>query len=144
MDGLRVEVVSGEGILYEGQARMVLAPGLLGQLGILPRHAPLVSVLVPGELRLKLEDREEFFALGGGFLEVRDDRVVILADTAERADEIDVERAEAARQRALSLRDRAGTREDTVRADLALQRSYVRLHVGRDHRHRPGSAEEQS
>ena len=133
MATLQVELVSGEGILYEGKAQMVLAPGVRGQLGILPHHAPLVSVLMPGELRLKLEDREEFFAVGGGVMEVRDDRVVILADTAERADEIDVERAGAARQRALDSQQRAATREDSVEASLALQRSYVRLHVGRDH-----------
>ena len=139
---LQVEVVSGEGILYEGTARMVLAPGSQGQLSILPRHAPLVSALGPGELRLRLDDREEYFAVAGGVMEVRDDRVVILADAVERADEIDVERAEIAQQHALDLRRRAATAEDSTSADLALRRSRVRLHVGRDHQGQSGFSEE--
>ena len=131
MATLRVELITGEGILYEGRAKMVSAPGAEGQLGILPHHAPLISALVPGELRLILEDRDESFAVSGGVMEVRDDRVIILADTAERADEIDVKRAEAARQRALISQRRASTREEYVRAGLALQRSRVRLRVAR-------------
>ena len=79
---------------------MVVAPGIEGQLGILPQHAPLVTVMAPGELRIVKGGNEEVLAISGGFLQVGPDRVMVLADTAERSEEIDLARAEEARRRA--------------------------------------------
>jgi F-type H+-transporting ATPase subunit epsilon len=96
----------------------------------LPHHAPLLTALTYGELRVKRGDAEESFAVGGGFIEVRPDRVTVLADSAERAEEIDLERAEAARRRAEErLRAREQTGIDFGQAELALHRSLTRIKV---------------
>src|SRR5438445_2611948 len=97
---LHVEVVTAERELYNGEADMVIAPGSEGQLGILPRHAALLTTLAPGAMRIKLGDAEEPLFVSGGFLEVKDNVVTVLADTAEHAEEIDQARAEEARRRA--------------------------------------------
>lgn len=131
MSRLRVEIVSIERLVHSGEADVVLAPGVEGQLGILPRHTPLITRLVPGELVVRLDGHDELFAIGGGFMEVLPDRVVVLADTAERAEEIDVQRAEAARQRAARLARQKLGRLDLVRAEAALRRSMARLRVAR-------------
>ena len=107
-----------------------MAPGAEGELGILPHHTPLMTTLLPGELRIKKGAEETSLAISGGFLEVRPDRVVVLADSTERAEEIDVDRAEAARKRArerLSQQRELGT--DGTRAEAALRRSLARLRV---------------
>src|SRR5438105_1953235 len=101
MAKLRVEVVTGEReVLVEDDVDMVVAPGSEGQLGILPQHAALVTTLAPGELRIVKGGTEEDLAIGGGFLQVGQNRVMVLADTAERSEEIDIARAEDARRRA--------------------------------------------
>src|SRR5438309_3167748 len=98
---LRVQIVTAEReVLAEDAVDMVVAPGAEGVLGILPRHAPLLTTLLPGIVRIKRGGAEEAMAVGGGFLQVARDQVLILADTAERADEVDEARAEAARGRA--------------------------------------------
>ena len=128
---LRLEIATIERLVYADDVDLVLAPGVLGQLGILPKHAPLITRLDSGELLARKEGHEVAFAIGGGFMEVLNDRVVVLADTAERAEEIDVQRAEAARQRAAQLvRQRLG-RIEAARAEAALRRSLVRLRVAR-------------
>ena len=89
-DTLHVEVVTAERELYSGEATLVSAPGSEGRLGILPRHAAMLALLKEGELRIELNDAEEpIFVSGGLFLEVSDNRVIILADTAEHAEEFD-------------------------------------------------------
>ena len=100
MPGLRLDVVTVERSVFSDDVDMVIAPGALGELGILPRHAALMTTLQPGALRIKMGTDEVDLAISGGFLEVRDNRVLVLADSAERAEEIDVERARAAQQRA--------------------------------------------
>src|SRR6266851_3194420 len=97
---LHVEVVTAEREIYNGEADMVVARGTEGVLGILPRHAALLTTLAIGEMRIKLGDAEEPLFVAGGFLEVRDNVVTVLADTAEHAEEIDEARAEEARRRA--------------------------------------------
>ena len=125
------EIVTAERQVYSYTADMVIAPGVEGQLGVLPRHVPLITQLVPGELIVRRGNQEVSMVVSGGFLEVLPDKVVILADTAERAEEIDVARAEEAMKRAEQrLRDRP-TDFDALRAELALRRSLVRLRVGR-------------
>jgi F-type H+-transporting ATPase subunit epsilon len=117
---------------------IVIAPGVEGELGILPQHTPLVTMLVPGELRVRRGGQEVSLFVSGGFLEVRPDKVVVLADTAERVEEIDVARAEEARRRAEErLRERPRDL-DVVRAELALRRSLVRLRLVEKRRRRDG------
>lgn len=134
---LNVEIVTGERVVYsEAGVDMVVAPGAEGQLGILPHHAPLFSLLSAGELRVKRGNAEEVLTVFGGFLEVANDRVLILSDTAERIEELDVERAEAARQRAeAAIREaRAGGGGlNLAQAEAELRRARVRLAVANRH-----------
>jgi len=132
--GLRLDVVTAERLVYSGDVDLVVAPGSEGELGILPHHAALMTTLKAGALRVKTGQEEVDLAIGGGFLEVRDNRILVLADSAERAEEIDVERAHAAEARARQLLvDRAKT-PDLAVAEAALRRSQIRLKVARRHR----------
>lgn len=136
---LRLDIVTVERLAYSEEVDMVIAPGIEGQLGILPRHAPLLTALTYGELRAKRGDEEDVFAISGGFMEVQPDRVTVLGDTAERAEEIDLERAEAARRRAEErLRSQVQDSVDFVRADAALHRSLTRIKVAEARRRRTG------
>jgi F-type H+-transporting ATPase subunit epsilon len=135
---LHVEVVAAERSILTQEADEVLAVTTEGQVGILPRHAALLTLLVPGEVRLRRGTDETVLAVGGGFLEVNHDHVVILADSAERAEEIDIARAEEARRRA-GERLRARTPDiDQVRAQIALQRALARLRAVERVRRRGG------
>lgn len=137
MPGILLDIVTAERMVYSDNVDMVIAPGFEGQLGILPYHTPLMTTLLPGELRVKRGDEEVSLAISGGFLEVRPDRVVVLADAAERAEEIDVDRAEEARKRArerLSQELELGI--DGARAEAALRRSLARLRVAETARRR--------
>lgn len=138
MAKLAVEVVTAERkVASEQDVDMVVAPGSEGDLGILPRHAPLLATLRPGTLRIKRGSSEEHLAVSGGFIQVNQDRVLILADAAERAEEIDIERAEAARRRAeaaLAEAVRRGVPVQVEAARAALRRSLVRLDVARRRR----------
>ena len=132
MASIRCDVVSVERIVFSDDVDMVIAPGIEGQLGILPHHAPLMTALTLGELIIRKADQEDVhMVIGGGFMEVRPDRVTILADKAERAEEIDLDRAEAARQRAQQRLQEKPQGVDIVRAENALRRSQVRLKVAR-------------
>ncbi|MGB6449880.1 MAG: F0F1 ATP synthase subunit epsilon [Steroidobacteraceae bacterium] len=98
---IQVDIVSAEGAIFSGPARMVFVPASQGELGILPRHAPLLTLLKPGEVRVQpAEGDEQPFYVGGGALEVQPHRVTVLADTALRAKDIDEAAAQAAKQRA--------------------------------------------
>jgi F-type H+-transporting ATPase subunit epsilon len=139
MAKIKCEVVTVERIVFSDEVDMVIAPGAEWTLGILPHHAPLMTTLTVGELRIKKEGEEDLsLAIGGGFMEVRSDKVTILADAAERAEEIDEERAEAARQRAEERlkRHKAGEVVDLEQAAAALRRSQIRLKVARKRRRR--------
>lgn len=140
MAKLRVEVITAERLVYEADdVDMVVAPGAEGMLGILPRHAPLISLLSMGEMRIKKGGAEQSLAIFGGFLEVANNVVRVLADTAERAEEIDEARTEEARQRALArLRERTAE-IDRARAEAAFRRAVVRLEVARKRRGRSAS-----
>src|SRR6266566_293154 len=126
---MHIEVVTAERELYSGEADMVIAPGSEGELGILPRHAALLTTLKAGELLIRLSGAEEPVFVSGGFLEVSDNRVTVLAETVEYAEEIDQARAEAARRRAQELFAQA--QSDVERAEMvgALERAVVRIHV---------------
>jgi F-type H+-transporting ATPase subunit epsilon len=126
----KLDIVTAERIVYSDEVEAVIAPGAEGQLGLLPHHAPLMTLLEAGELVARKGGKEESMAISGGFLEVRSDRVIVLADQAERAEEIDITRAEAARKRAEErLRDRKAAGLDEARAEAALRRALTRLSV---------------
>ena len=130
MSSIKLDIVTAERLVYSGDVDMVIAPGVEGQLGILPHHAPLMTMLQAGELVARKGGQDEIMAISGGFLEVRPDRVIVLADAAERAEEIDMARAEAARKRAEeSLRDRKAIGLDEATAEAALRRAIARLSV---------------
>lgn len=139
---IHCEVITAERAVFSGDVDMVVAPGIEGQLGVLPDHAPLITALTYGELILHRQGKDdEYIAIGGGFMEVSADRVIILADSAERADEIDEVRAEAATRRAQELMSQQKHEvEDLARAEAALRRSAVRLKVARRRGRRPGHA----
>lgn len=133
MSTLRLEIVTPERKVFEEDIDMVVVEGVEGQLGILPNHIPLLTALKIGPLRIKKDGKEDEIAVGGGFMEVTKNKVIILAETAELPEDIDVERAEEARRRAenyLLHRDE----HDQVRAELALQRALNRIKVA-SHRH---------
>jgi F-type H+-transporting ATPase subunit epsilon len=131
---LHLEVVTAERVVYADDVDMVVAPGLDGEVGILPRHAPLMSVLGIGELRLTRGGQETGVAIGGGFMEVLNDRVTVLADSAERAEEIDEARAEEAQQRAQRLLADRSQIENPAAMEAALRRAQIRLKVSRRRR----------
>jgi F-type H+-transporting ATPase subunit epsilon len=130
MSSLKLDIVTAERVVFSEDVDIVIAPGVEGQLGILPHHAPLMTILQAGELVVRKGGQEESLAISGGFLEVRPDRVIVLADSAERAEEIDVARAQAARKRAEErLRDRKKAGLDETRAEAALRRAVARISV---------------
>jgi F-type H+-transporting ATPase subunit epsilon len=126
MAAIKLEIVTPEKMVYSGEVSAVLAWGMEGQLGILPHHAPLMTMLQPGDLVIRKDHEEEVFTVAGGFIEVRPDKVVVLADASERAEEIDVERAEAAKKRAQEALKTA-TGVQAAEAQAALLRSLARL-----------------
>lgn len=137
MTKMRLEIVTAEGSVFSDDVDGVVAPGIGGQLGILPHHAPLMTMLSSGELRVKQGTEEMLLAVSGGFLEVRPDRVIVLADAAERAEEIDITRAEAAKQRAQELLKSHPSAAISAQAEAALSRSLARLKVVERRRRKP-------
>ena len=140
MSPLRLEIVTQERALFSGNVDMVVAPGLEGELGILPGHAPLLTALGIGPLLARRGSEELWFAIHGGFMEVTPEKVIVLADVAERAEEIDIARAEEARQRAEQLLKERPAGVDLNAALAALRRSRVRLEVARRRRIRRESS----
>ncbi len=138
MSSIRLEIVTAEGTVYSEDVDVVVAPGVEGQLGILPHHTPLMTTLRAGELQIKKGGAEFCLAISGGFLEVRPDRVIVLADTAERAEEIDIARAEEAKRRAEELLREPFPGVDTARVEAALRRAIIRLEVVERVRKRKG------
>jgi F-type H+-transporting ATPase subunit epsilon len=126
---LHVRVVTADSELYNGEADVVSAPGSEGRLGILPRHAALLTTLAVGELVIKLGGNEEPLFVSGGFLEVNNNTVTVLADTAEHGEEIDQARAEAARRRAQELLAQGQANVNRVELEAALERATARLRI---------------
>ncbi len=126
---IRCEIVSQDRMVFEGDADIVILPGTAGEMGILPNHAPLLTTLEYGIIRVRYQGNEEIFTVAGGIAEVQPDIITILADAAENVKEIDVERAEAARKRAEALLAE-GPPPDTdayLAIEAALRRSNLRL-----------------
>ncbi len=141
MAKLSVEIITGERVVYQqNDVDMVVAPGLEGTLGILPSHAPLVSLLSQGELRVKKGGGEESLVVFGGFIEIVDDKVIILADSADRVDEIDLARATEARQNAEdALKNREGV-VNLEEAEASLRRAAIRERIGQRRRGQSNTA----
>ena len=139
MPGIKLDIVTAEGVVFSEEVDMVLAPGIQGQLGILPHHTPLMTTLQLGELLVRKGGEEFSLAITGGFLEVRPDRVIVLADAAERAEDISVARAEEAKRRAEERLSQRTPDVDAARVEAALRRSLVRLKVAEKRKkRRPG------
>jgi F-type H+-transporting ATPase subunit epsilon len=127
---LLAEVITPERIVYAGEVDMVVAPTTAGEVGILPLHIPYIGVLAPGVLRVKMGDDEEALAVGGGFIEVNEDRVSVLADDAELAGAIDVARAHEAEARAQAELDEAlgaGDKQSIESCQKALRTAAARI-----------------
>jgi F-type H+-transporting ATPase subunit epsilon len=140
MAKLTVQIVTAEREVMRDEADVVIAPGIEGTVGILPRHAPLLTALVPGILVLKNDGQEEAMAVSGGFLQVANNRVLILADTADRADEVDEARAQEARaqaEAALKEAAKGGNSLQTEMARAALRVSLAQINVAQRRRRRP-------
>jgi F-type H+-transporting ATPase subunit epsilon len=136
---LLLEIVTPERLAYSDTVDSVQLPGSEGELGVLPHHAPLVSMLGVGELRIRKGGAEESFAIVGGFLQVRPDRVVVMAETADLASEIDLEKAQEARREAERALETAGPTDavDLAAARAQLQQALLRIRVA-ERRHREG------
>jgi F-type H+-transporting ATPase subunit epsilon len=135
---LHLEIVTPEKLAYQDDVDSVQLPGSEGELGVLPHHAPLITTLGAGELRLRKGGEEEFFAIVGGFLQVLPDKVVVMAETADLASEIDLEKAQEARRQAEQAIE-SGFVEgaDLAAARASLQASLIRIRVA-ERRHREG------
>lgn len=136
-----LELITAEGRLLSTDADFMVAPGALGELGILPKHIPLLTALKAGELVVRRGNDEDYLFVSGGFLEVLPDKVVVLADAAERAEDIDEARAEAARHRAEAALAQRETSAGAAESSAALERALFRLKIAelRKHRRTPRS-----
>jgi len=131
MATFRLEIVTAERMVFSEDVTALVAWGVEGQLGILPHHAPLMTMLQPGDLLIRKDKEEEYLAISGGFLEVRP------ADACERAEEIDIARAEEAKRRAQETMKAAPLSVDAAAAEAALRRSLARLKVIERKRRKP-------
>ncbi|MBM3958624.1 MAG: F0F1 ATP synthase subunit epsilon [SAR202 cluster bacterium] len=143
MATLRLEIVSAERSVLDDEVDALIAPGVEGQLTILPHHAALLTQLQPGEITIRKGGQETNMAVSGGFLEVMANRAVILADTAERAEEIDIDRAEKALKSAQEAIAGRGAAEELESALAAFQRARIRVEVARRRRRGMGGGREQ-
>ncbi|MBT4512840.1 MAG: F0F1 ATP synthase subunit epsilon [Chloroflexi bacterium] len=130
MAKLNLEIVTAERVVHSDEADLLVVPGVDGEMAILPSHAPLMTMLKPGELIVRKGSEDTSIFVSGGFFELMNDKVTILADSAERAEEIDLARAEEAKKRAEEKMElRAQSDIDAARAEAALRRSLMRLQV---------------
>ncbi len=127
----RLEIVTPERLLYSEDIDVLTVPTVQGEISILAKHVPLVSIISPGEIKIKKGSETEFIAITGGFVQVLPHKVIILADAAERAEEIDLERAMKARERAQKLmEEKRGDKISHAEAMASFQRALVRIKVG--------------
>ncbi len=130
MAKLLFEIVTAERLVHSDEVDLVVVPGIDGEMAVLPNHAPIMTMLKPGELIVRKDGEDTSIFVSGGFFELMNNKITILADSAERAEEIDIARAEEARKRAEgSIAMRAATGVDAARAEAALRRSMMRLKV---------------
>ncbi len=135
----KLDIVTAEKVVFSGDVDIVLAPGVEGEMGILPHHAPLMTTLNAGQIIARKEKEEFCLAVSGGFLEVQPDHVIILADEAERAEEIDIARAEAAKRRAEELLAHPPSKSEALVAEASLRRAIARIEAHERRRKRRGA-----
>ncbi len=133
---MKMDIITAERTVFSADIELVLAPGVEGELGILPHHAGLMTILKPGELMIRKDGIETFFAISGGFMEVLDNKVTVLADAAENSEEINEERATLAMEKAQALIANKDSDLDLERALQQVRRAQVRLDVARKRRMR--------
>ena len=138
MPTMKLEIVTAERQVFSDDVTAIIAEGTEGQMTVLPKHAPLITMLAPGELIVRKDGDEQYMVISGGFMEVMPDKVIVLADACERSDEIDLERATAAKQRAEERLKGLTSEIDQSRAEGALRRSIARLRVAEKRRRMPG------
>jgi F-type H+-transporting ATPase subunit epsilon len=133
---IHVEITSQDRSVYSGEADIVVVPGTLGEMGILPHHSPLLSTMKFGLIKVRYKGEEKVFTVAGGIVEVQPDQVTILADSAENVEEIDISRAESAKQRAEELLQKVIPQDTDTYLTLqsALRRSNLRLETVRKYR----------
>lgn len=137
MATLHLDIVTAERLVYSEEVDVVVAPGIEGDLAVLPRHTLLLTVLRTGEIRVVKDGEESYIAVSGGFLEVMANKITVLADTAERTEEIDLQRAEEALESAREHVASADSDLDLERAMIAIRRSQARLKAARRRGTRP-------
>ena len=131
---LKLEIVTPEARIYSADADMVTLPAIEGEMGVYPQHVPLMTQVVTGEIAVKSEGKEHYFAVGDGFVEVTGSHVTILSDMAVNVDDIDEAAAEAARQRATARLQEKLNDEEAALVTAALAHSLAQLHVKRRHK----------
>ena len=134
---IELEIVTPERLAYSGEVDSVVLPGAEGEMGVLPHHAPLLATLGVGELRIRKGGEEEFFAIAGGFVQVRPDKVVVMAETADMASEIDLEKAQEARREAEQALESGDQDVNLEAARIALAGALLRIRLA-ERRHREG------
>jgi F-type H+-transporting ATPase subunit epsilon len=135
MATLKLEIVTPEAKIYSEDVDMVTLPGTEGDLGVYPKHVPLLTTLRPGELRVLKDGRETFLAVGEGFVEIRADAVSVLTDMALESEKIDAAAAEAAVERAKAAMKEDHSKEEVAALQASLQKALAQLHVKRRKRH---------
>lgn len=132
----KLEVITPKKVLFSSEVQSVRAPGFLGSFQVLKNHAPLLSLINVGEIKIvDAEGRDIRYATSGGFVDVKQNKVMLLAETAERADQIDASRAQAAQERAKKRLSEKKIGTDILKARLALERAINRLRVARRSTH---------
>lgn len=137
MSKIKFKIVTPEKVVYENEIDQITLPTQTGEITVLPNHLPLLTALKAGELTVKIKDREIAMAIAGGFAEIRKNEVIVLTENAERAEEIDEQRAEEARKRAQDLLTQASNKEDVDYTGLAakMEKELARLRVVRKRKH---------
>ena len=130
---IRLDIVTPEKVVYSNDVNMVIARATTGDLGILPGHAPLIAALAIWPLRILTDEGENQISMCGGFIEVQPEKITIVANCAELPEEIDIARAETAKERAESRLRNIQENLDVARAEAALKRAMIRLKVGKQH-----------
>ncbi|MEQ1801527.1 MAG: F0F1 ATP synthase subunit epsilon [Gammaproteobacteria bacterium] len=140
MSTIQVDIVSAEGAIWSGEANLVIAPARMGEVGIAPRHAPMLTTLRPGDLRVQRDGQDElFFYVTGGILEVQPKKITVLADTALRAEQLDESAADEARRQAEEALKGASTKEDLAHAQLQLVEAAARYRAAQKLKGKRGS-----
>ncbi|MBI21504.1 MAG: ATP synthase F1 subunit epsilon [Chloroflexi bacterium] len=131
MSKLNLKITTAESEVFSGEVDSITLPASEGEITVLPSHVKIISSISPGELRLKIDNEEQFLSISGGFVQVNNDLAIILADSAERDSEIDIERAEEALKRAKERLDNSESEVDLLRSIQSMRRATIRVKIGK-------------